>query len=153
MDVTGPEIHAARFDDLDVATLHDLLALRSEVFIVEQQCTYLDIDGRDSEPATVHMWIEADGAIAATLRVLTEPDGAIRIGRVCTRPSARGRGYAAQLVRAAAADLDVDAVLAAQSHLRGWYEQFGFVVDGPEFDDVGITHVPMRRTGRRSRSE
>jgi ElaA protein len=142
--VTG--IHSAPTRDLDVVTLHDIIRLRQDVFVVEQQCCYADVDGRDLEPGTVQVWATDDhGSVVATLRVLREPDGDARIGRVATAVAARGRGLAAGLMAAALAGSDpAPVVLDAQSHLEGWYARFGFVRTGPEFLDDGIPHVPMR---------
>ncbi|APE38588.1 GNAT family N-acetyltransferase [Nocardia mangyaensis] len=135
--------------DLDAATLYRLLRLRVEVFVVEQECAYPELDGRDLEPGTRHLWLDGDGAVLATLRLLEEQvDGvrAFRIGRVCVARFARGRGYTARLMRAALAETGTATVrLDAQSPLVEMYAKFGFVVDGPEYDDDGILHVPMRR--------
>ena len=139
-------IHSAPTRDLDVVTLHDILRLRQDVFVVEQQCCYADVDGRDLEPGTVQVWATDDhGSVVATLRVLREPDGDARIGRVATAVAARGRGLAAGLMAAALAGSNpAPVVLDAQSHLEGWYARFGFVRTGAEFLDDGIPHVPMR---------
>ena len=62
-----------------------------DVFVVEQECPYPELDGRDAEPATVHLWFEEDGEVLATIRVLD--DGATRaIGRVATAASAPAAG-------------------------------------------------------------
>ena len=139
-------IHSAPTRDLDVVTLHDILRLRQDVFVVEQQCLYADVDGRDLEPGTLQVWAtDEDGSVVATLRVLREPDRCARIGRVATAVPARGRGLAAALMAAALAGSDpAPVVLDAQSHLEGWYSRFGFVRTGDEFLDDGIPHVPMR---------
>ena len=139
-------IHSAPTRDLDVVTLHDILRLRQDVFVVEQQCCYADVDGRDLEPGTVQVWATDDhGSVVATLRMLREPDGDARIGRVATAVPARGRGLAAGLMAAALAGSNpAPVVLDAQSHLEGWYARFGFVRTGAEFLDDGIPHVPMR---------
>jgi ElaA protein len=141
----GP-IRAAAFAELDGLTLYRLLALRVAVFVVEQACAYPELDGRDLEPATVHLWIDGDeGEPAAYLRLLAEPDGSVRIGRVVTAPARRGEGLAAALVTAALArTTPATAVLDAQSHLTGWYQSFGFEVAGAEYLDDGIPHTPMR---------
>lgn len=126
-----------------MAALHAILALRCAVFVVEQGCPYLDVDGRD--PAATHHWVEEeDGAVLAYLRVLPDPQGA-RIGRVVTAPVARGRGLAARLMEIALAEAPGVVVLDAQAHLAGWYTGFGFARSGPEFMEDGIPHVPMRR--------
>jgi ElaA protein len=144
-----PTLHEAPLAALDALTLYRILALRSEVFVVEQNCVYLDPDGRDLEPDAVQLWAEADGEVLATLRLLRDPDGRARIGRVATVPAARRSGIAGQLMTRAL-DLagPVEVVLGAQSYLQGWYARFGFALDGPEYVEDGIPHVPMRRPAR-----
>ena len=137
-------IRSAAFDELDARTLYAVLRLRAEVFVVEQECAYLDPDGRDHEPGTRHLWAEEDGTVVAVLRVLAEPGGGHRIGRVATAPAARGRGLAAALMREALASAEGPVVLDAQSYLADWYRTFGFEVYGDEFLDDGIPHTPMR---------
>jgi ElaA protein len=141
-------VRSARFAELDAATLYALLRLRVDVFVVEQHCPYPELDGRDGEPATVHMWLEHDGAPVSYLRILTEPDGAARIGRVCTAAAYRGGGRSARLL-GAALDLlgDRPCTLAAQSYLTGFYAGFGFRATGAQFVEDGIAHVPMARPG------
>ena len=139
-------LRTARFVDLDTATLYALLKLRIDVFVVEQACPYPELDGRDAEPGTEHRWFEDDaGTPVAYLRTLTEADGATRIGRVVTRPDARGTGLARQLVEGVLADHPDPVVADAQAHLAAWYEALGFVVTGPEYLEDDIAHVPMRR--------
>jgi len=140
-------LREAGFADLDAATLYGLLRLRTDVFVVEQACPYPELDGRDTEPGTRHLWFVAPTAVAtplAYLRVLIDPDGRHRIGRVCTAPAARGAGLSGRLVGAALHDR-ADFVLDAQSHLIGFYARFGFTVSGPEYIEDGIAHTPMRR--------
>ena len=141
------EVRVAGFADLDPLTAYRLWALRSEIFVVEQDCPYLDLDGRDLEPSARHLWVEQHGEPVATLRLLDDGD-ALRIGRVATAAPARGRGLAARLVRAAvtlAGDRPV--VLDAQSHLVDWYAGLGFAASGRGFVEDGIPHTPMRRPG------
>lgn len=138
-------LHRARFADLDAATLYALLRLRSEVFVVEQECVFLDLDGRDAEPDAEHVWLADEAGPWAYLRTLADPLG-VHVGRVCTRGDARGRGGAAALVGdVVERHRHERLVLNAQSYLQGFYARFGFVVDGPEFLEDGIPHVPMRR--------
>jgi ElaA protein len=143
-------LRTARFDELDTVTLYALLRLRVDVFVVEQACAYPELDGRDAEPTTEHVWIEDDVGPAAYLRVLADRVG-VRIGRVCTRSDARGGGAAARLVEhVLAVHPDTDAVLDAQTYLVTFYERHGFTPSGPAFVEDGIPHVPMRRPrGRR----
>jgi ElaA protein len=140
-------LHDCAFADLTPQQLYGILRLRSEVFVVEQAAIYLDIDGRDVEPTTRHLWFEDDtGAVIATARALDDGD-ARRLGRVATHADHRGRGHAGLLVQHFLTSTVGPWRLDAQSYLEGWYEGFGFVADGPEYeDDDGIPHVPMART-------
>lgn len=150
------------FDELDARTAYAVWRLRQEVFVVEQDCPYPDLDGRDFEPGTRHVLLEepargGPGALLGYLRLLDDGEVA-RIGRVVLARSARGRGLAAPLMEAALAEVDgargghgADGqpgracVLDAQSPLAGFYAGFGFAVSGPEFVEDGIPHLPMRR--------
>jgi len=143
-------LHRAPVAEIDALTLYRLLWLRVTVFVVEQEAAYPEIDGRDIEPGAELMWATEGDDVLATLRILRE-SGNMRIGRVATAPDARGRGIAADLMRAAVDVLDAEApgipiLLDAQAHLAGWYGRFGFVVCGAPFEEDGIPHVPMRRT-------
>ncbi len=139
------EIHVAHFDELNPTVLYRILGLRSDVFVVEQDCVYGDIDGRDLEPDALHLWVGEGDELLAYLRVLAEPpEGTRRIGRVVTAPNARNQGLAADLVHKALAATMGPVVLDAQTHLVSWYEQLGFKADGDEFLDDGIPHTPMR---------
>ncbi|RJO74795.1 GNAT family N-acetyltransferase [Nocardia panacis] len=135
--------------DLDTATLYQLLKLRVEVFVVEQKCAYQELDGLDLPPRTRHFWLDDEGEIVATVRLLEERVDAVktyRIGRVCTATPFRGHGYANRLIQAVLAEVGSATVhLNAQSHLSEMYVKYGFKIDGPEFDEDGIAHVPMRK--------
>lgn len=140
-------LHEAGLDELDVRTLYALLRLRTDVFVVEQECPYPELDGRDTEPDARHLWLAPPGVPGdprAYLRVLVEPDGVRRIGRVCTAAGDRGAGLSGQLMTAALA-AGGSFVLDAQSHLTGFYARYGFAPAGPEFVEDGISHTPMRR--------
>lgn len=142
----GPALRSAALLSLDPVTLYRLLALRVDVFVVEQACAYRELDGRDLEPTTRHLWLEEQGQPLAYLRVLAEPSSGARIGRVCTATRARGRGLAAQLMRAALAEVGArPSVLEAQAHLSEWYAGFGFAPDGATYVEDGIPHLTMRR--------
>ena len=162
----GARVAVVAFDELGARTAYDVWRLRQQVFVVEQQCPYPDLDGRDTEPGTRHVLLsDESGALLGCARVLDDrveggPGGGERaggervwrIGRVVLEPAARGRGLAdllmdATLAWCTAEDPDRAAVLDAQSPLAAWYATFGFTVTGPEFLDDGIPHVPMRRAG------
>jgi ElaA protein len=139
---------AIPFEALDARTAYAVWRLRQQVFVVEQECAYPDLDGRDPEPGTRHVLLEDDDELLGYARVLDDGD-VWRVGRVVLAPGARGRGLADHLVRTA---LQVcpgrDVVLDAQTPLAGWYASFGFEVCGEEFLEDGIPHLPMRLSGR-----
>ena len=142
---TDLAVRSCAFADLDPKVLHDLLRLRCDVFVVEQDCPYPDIDGRDAEPTTRHFWIADGDELVACLRRLADPGGVVRLGRIATRAGRRGEGHAAALVAASLVGVTGPAVLDAQSRMVDWYRRFGFERSGPEFVEDGIPHVPMRR--------
>lgn len=141
---TVPAVHVAAVSELDPVTLYRILRLRTDVFVVEQQCPYPELDGRDLEPDARQLWIEDAGEVVATLRLLRDPDGVARIGRVATAVQSRGAGLAAVLMRRAMELAAGTVVLDAQAYLEGWYARFGFVRAGEEYLEDGIAHVPMR---------
>ena len=129
--------------------IYALLRLRVEVFVVEQTCPYQELDGHDLDRTTRHYWLAPDGAIEdpqATLRLLEPTDGRFRIGRVCAARQARHQGGVRRLLEAALAEVgDAPCVLDAQRHCVELYSAYGFVVNGAEFTEGGVPHVPMRR--------
>jgi ElaA protein len=140
-----PEILSAVGSLLAATQLYDLLRLRVDIFVVEQNCPYHELDGRDLLDTTTHLWTSDANGVAAALRVLADPAGA-RIGRVATRADRRGEGLAATLLLHALARFgSAVTVLDAQSHLRAFYQRFGYEVSGPEFVEDGIPHLPMTR--------
>lgn len=144
--MTSPDVRDAHLAEIDPVTLYKLFALRVDVFVVEQACAYPELDGRELEADARLLWIERDGEVLATLRVLAEPDDRARIGRVATASAARGQGLADALMRHALRITDGRAVeLHAQTYLVPWYERFGFVRAGEDFMDDGILHTPMQR--------
>ena len=151
----GPVSEALRriwAKDLDAQALYELLKLRVEVFVVEQAIPYPELDGRDLLAETRHFWLERpDGEVICTLRLMEEHAGGekvFRIGRLCTKRSARGQGHTSRLLRAALAEVgDYPCRINAQTYLADMYSQFGFVRDGDDFLDDGVPHVPMLRPG------
>jgi ElaA protein len=142
-------VHRAWAADLDAGTLYALLKLRVDVFVVEQDCAYPELDGRDLEPRARHYWLGGSGSpepVLGCIRLLKDPGGIYRIGRLCTAASVRGRAFGKRLVDAAMAEVgDGECVLDAQSHLVAFYQGFGFVAEGEPFDLDGVEHVQMRR--------
>ncbi|ONM49377.1 GNAT family N-acetyltransferase [Nocardia donostiensis] len=136
--------------DLDTATLYQLLKLRVEVFVVEQRSAYPELDGIDLLPETRHFWLDDEGEVIATVRLSEEHEDGVksfRIERLCTAVPARGHGYTTRLLQAALAEVGEYTVrINAQTYLVDLYTKHGFTVDGEEFvDDGGVAHVPMRK--------
>jgi len=144
----APALREARFAELTPAELYGILRLRVDVFVVEQTCPYPELDGRDTEPGTVHLWYADDARTTlATIRVLENGD-ARAIGRVATAVGARCRGLSARLIRRGielCGGRTID--IGAQAYLESWYERFGFVRSGPDYLEDGIPHLPMRLAG------
>lgn len=139
------------FAELGVQPLYELLALRSEVFVVEQQCVFLDIDGLD--PQTRHLLGHGDdGRLKAYARLippgLKAPDALI--GRVVTAPAARSGGVGRALMAEALAQCGrlwphQPITLHAQAHLERFYASFGFSPVGGQYLEDGIPHQEMRK--------
>ncbi|SAK63799.1 GCN5-like N-acetyltransferase [Caballeronia hypogeia] len=150
-----------RFDDLTTTEVYDMLAARSAVFVVEQNCVYGDIDGLDIDAWHLFAYGEAEegkrAALAGYLRVLLpghpdESEKDVRIGRVLTTAKFRGLKLGnAMLARALEHILKQwpaePISLHAQAHLQGFYGAFGFVPSSGVHDEDGIPHVWMRRPG------
>ena len=143
------EVRVASFRDLDTTTLYAILKLRCDVFVVEQKCFYADLDGRDTEPGTRHVWLARGDDVLAYLRILDDGDTE-RIGRVVTAPHARGAGHAGRLMEHALTVIgNRPSVLHAQAHLAGFYTRFGYAPTGPEYLEDGIPHLPMAKAAPR----
>jgi ElaA protein len=138
-----PQVRTAHFDELGNIDLYRMLQLRAEVFVVEQDCAFLDIDGRDVEPSTVHLWLEHEDRLVGYARILPVP-GATELGRIVTPLDLRGTGVGATLMREAMQRIEGPILLKAQARLSDWYERFGFDMAGDPFVEDGIPHVPMR---------
>jgi ElaA protein len=143
------------FGALSPHTLYALLRLRAQVFVVEQACTFQDLDGAD--PACLHLLGEQPGEGGALLLAsarLVPPGLLLReasIGRVVTAPEARGRGLGHALVRESVRQLhqlwgEQPIRIGAQAHLEAFYRQHGFTPAGPLYMEDGIAHREMLRT-------
>ena len=142
--MSDPDLVVLGFGEMDARTAYDVWRLRQAVFVVEQECAYPDLDGRDTEPGTRHVLLREAGALVGYARVLDDGE-CWRVGRVLLAPRARGRGLADPLLAGALGECPGrDVVLDAQSPLARWYASHGFEVDGAEFVEDGIPHVPMR---------
>lgn len=138
------------FEDLRVGELYELLRLRSEVFVVEQRCIFLDIDGDDRKAN--HLLGVQGGELKAYARCFGPGVKATEasIGRVATHPSARGIGLGHVLMGQAVAAVSQvwgpQAIrIGAQAHLAGFYAKHGFVDMGQPYIEDDIPHMEMIR--------
>ena len=143
----GLSLHKKGFDELTTQELYELLRIRTDVFVVEQDCIYQDMD-YDDQPA-IHLWLtDEEDRIVALCRVC--PAGThmeeVSIGRVIT--TERGKGYGKQIMLAGietakenfgAKRIDIE----AQEYAKGFYEQVGFRQSSEPFILDGIPHIKM----------
>ena len=140
------QLHKKTFQELTTEELYELLRVRSEVFVVEQNCVYQDMDGDDQE--AIHLWLTVQGGVVALARVC--PAGThmqeVSIGRVIT--TERGKGYGKQImlhaIDAAVEHFNAKRIdIEAQEYARGFYESVGFRQSSDTFMLDGIPHIRM----------
>ena len=156
---TKPQHHAWRsFHQLSAAELNSLLRLRCEVFVVEQQCPYLDIDGRDPDADHLLAWGVND-RLSGYLRVFapSKPDATAQIGRIVTSPEDRGSGLGRWMLQEALGFIArrhgrVPVKLSAQVYLERFYAGFGFERSSDDYFEDGILHCDMLRPASRGAS-
>lgn len=146
METADPVLHKKAFQDLTVDELYELLRVRSEVFVVEQDCVYQDMDGDDQ--ASIHLWLTDGDKVVALCRVC--PAGThmeeVSVGRVIT--TERGKGYGKLImlegIKAAMEYFGAERVdIEAQEYARGFYEQVGFRQSSEPFILDDIPHIRM----------
>ena len=141
------------WSELTTDELYELLALRAEVFVVEQTCPFQDLDGLDRRDGVLHLLGREGDHLAAYARIMAPgigDDSGAAIGRVVTSPKSRGGGLGhrllAQAVRECEARWSAHSIwLGAQAHLQGFYGQHGFVAEGEGYLEDDIPHMGMRR--------
>jgi len=139
-------LHEKNFYDLSLDEFYELLRIRNDVFVVEQDCVYQDLDYDDQ--TAVHLWLTDGDKVVALCRVC--PAGthmeAVSIGRVIT--TERGKGYGKQImlagIEAARKHFDATRIdIEAQEYAKGFYEQVGFRQSSDPFILDGIPHIRM----------
>ena len=140
------QVIVKKFSELSTEELYSIMELRVAVFVVEQNCPYLEIDGLDRD--AVHVWLEEDGKILAYLRVMDRgvESEYVSIGRLLA--AERRKGYGTRIlsegIRVAREYFGADRIyLEAQVYARGLYEKQGFKAVSEEFLLDGIPHVKM----------
>ena len=142
-------LHKKLFRELTVDELYELLRVRSEVFVVEQDCVYQDMDGDDQ--VSVHLWLTEGDKVVALCRVC--PAGThmeeVSIGRVITTERNKGYGKRIMLegIKVAQEHFNAKRIdIEAQEYARGFYEQVGFRQSSEPFMLDGIPHIRMTWT-------
>lgn len=136
--------------ELSTQQLYQILQLRNEVFIVEQQCVYADIDGLDLVGENRHLLGTQNNQLIAYARILVN-DSSLSIGRVITAPIARGKGLGNELLQQSLVlckkhwDNSLPIYLSAQAHLQKFYGAFGFIAEGNIYSEDGIPHIKMKK--------
>ncbi|MDY0209920.1 MAG: GNAT family N-acetyltransferase [Acholeplasma sp.] len=138
------------FDELTSKELHDIIQLRLEVFVVEQNAIYQDLDGLDFD--SMHYFIKDDDQIVSYIRTLPKGlkfEDSSSLGRVVTNPSYRNKGLSRLLIQKGIEDLlltELVITIEGQSYLKSFYESFGFEVISALYLVDGIDHYKMRLT-------
>ena len=137
------------FDHLTPQELYSILRLRSEVFVVEQNCAFLDCDNKDQ--VSVHLMGSEQGKLLAYARILPAGISYVEssIGRIVVSPTARGTGIGRQLLEKS---IDVlyrlygktDIKIGAQLYLKKFYASYGFLQSGEIYLEDGIQHIEMK---------
>ena len=143
------------FAQLDTNELYDLIKLRIDVFVVEQDCPYSDLDGLDRESQTIHLFAYNDDKteIVAYCRILAPNvvyDNESAIGRVIVSESVRGQKVGIKLMQQAISKInelwpEFDCHISAQEHLSHFYQQLGFEQTTEMYLEDGIPHIGMRK--------
>ena len=137
------------FHDLSLDQYHDVLALRIEIFVIEQNCPYQEVDGKDKKAFHV-LGITENGEVQATARLL--PAGVsydeVSIGRVAVKESARGTGIGHELMNTCNDFIQSQwpgqpVRISAQTYLKKYYENHGYVFTGKSYLEDNIPHIEM----------
>ena len=135
---------AKYFNELTTTELYEILKARAEIFVVEQNCVYQDLDDKDYE--SLHVFYEEDGKTVAYLRAFYRNGSVVQIGRVLTLH--HGTGLGGKLLKEGIAQIKEkmnpsQLYIEAQCYAVGYYEREGFRVCSDEFLEDGIPHVQM----------
>ena len=132
------------FEELTTTELYEIMKARVNVFVVEQNCPYPELDDIDYE--SLHIYYENAGHVQAYIRAFVKEPGTVQMGRVLTVE--RGKGLGGDLLkeglREIRSNFDLQKIyIEAQTYAIGFYEREGFVVCSGEFLEDGIPHVKM----------
>ena len=137
-------IKVKTFDELSAKEIYEILKARAEVFIVEQNIVYQDMDDADYD--SLHVFVEEDGCVTAYMRAFSAGSDTVKIGRVLTLR--RKKGLGATVLSKGIEEIKSRyhpkrIILDAQKYATGFYERAGFYAVGDEFLEEGIMHIKM----------
>ncbi len=135
-----------RFQEIDRKTLHNIFLLRAEVFIVEQECAYQDIDGKDLK--SVHIIGKKKEEIVAYSRIMSLNNEFCSIGRVLVKKGLRKKGIGIKLMKKSIEEATKEYYnrkikISAQEYLKKFYTKLGFIYTGKSYLEDGIPHIEM----------
>ena len=135
-----------KFNEIDSKTLHNIFLLRAEVFIVEQECIYQDIDGKD--PKSIHIIGKKNQEIVAYSRIMNLKNDFSSIGRVLVKKDSREKGLGKKLMKKSIEEAIKEyrkrkIKISAQEYLRKFYTDLGFKHTGKSYLEDGIPHIEM----------
>lgn len=139
--------HFKRFDELTAREFHDIIKVRSQVFVVEQKSAFQEVDGADLN--AVHILKTENNDIQAYVRVYEKEDKTMSFGRVLVPKTFRGQGLGRELLEQVMDYLEEnypakEVVIQAEEYLIRFYKTFGFEIVSERYLDVGIWHVEMK---------
>ncbi|MEM7485373.1 MAG: GNAT family N-acetyltransferase [Bacteroidota bacterium] len=144
------KVGSKTFNELSNKELYDIMRLRSEVFVVEQNCIYQDLDDKDQK--ALHIFGKKDEKVVAYTRIFKPGDyfDVTSIGRVVVAKEERKYGYGKLIMEASLEEIskrfsDVAVELSAQTYLVKFYTDLGFVSYGEEYLEDGIPHIRMKK--------
>ena len=143
------KFHVRKHQDLSLDEGHDIFALRSEIFVVEQNCVYQDIDGKDKN--AIHIIGKSENEIVAYARIFVRGESNsdfTSIGRVLVKKKSRGKSLGHQLMAFCIKFLETNypkcsIKISAQTHLEKFYFKHGFRKQGESYLEDGIPHIEM----------
>ena len=139
------QTHIQKFTQLSTQQLYQIYKLRVDVFVVEQQCPYHEIDDIDLE--SYHIYLQDDNSKILSYCRLYQQNDTYHIGRVIS--STRRKGYGTQIMKTAlefaGQTLHADSIIIeAQTYAKNFYEKLGFIQTSEPFDEDGIPHIQMK---------
>ena len=139
-----------KFDELTLNELYDIMKLRVDIFVVEQNCPYGELDNKDME--SIHIFYKEDGEIAAYLRIIPKflSYDSVSMGRICVKQEFRSRKLGREIVKDAINYIEKDMkeyiiTIGAQEYLKDFYASFDFKPISDVYDEDGIKHLDMQR--------